>query len=269
MRFPLLRSIILTAALAASAFAQPAQPAAEKVSLAGRMFAGETLKYDGKLNKIINGISVAELTFTATSAPDSNDLLVKSEATSKGTLLKLFRFSFLQQYESTVDLSTFKILKTTKHDVQKDRVRDSEAIFDYKQKRVIYVETDPKDRNRPPRRIASEIGDHLTDMVSAIYSLRLQPLSVGKRFDITVSDSGLVYRVPVVVTGREMQKTILGKVSCFRVEPEVFGKDRLIEKDGKMVIWMTEDARHVPVRAQINTEFGKIDIKLRTATNPN
>ena len=105
-----------------------------------RMFAGETLKYEGKINKILRGMSVADLTFNAIIPPNSDELLIKSEAVSKGTLLKLFRYSFLQEYQSTVDTQTFRILRTVKHDVQKERVRDSEAVFDYKDKRVRFVE---------------------------------------------------------------------------------------------------------------------------------
>ena len=161
-------------------------------------------------------------------------LFVKTEAVSKGTLLKLFRYSFLQQYDSTIDLNTFRILKTTKHDVQKDAYRDSEAVFDYKDKRVRFIETDPKDPMRPPRRIASEIGEQMYDMVSAIYALYGGRNCLLERdLSLPVSDSGLVYKIPVVVTAREMQKTVLGKVWCFRVEPEIFGKDRLIEQKGQ------------------------------------
>ncbi len=239
-----------------------AQPSS--TSVPGELFASESLKYEGKLNKVLRGISVAELTFTAIPTPNSNGIVFRSEAVSKGTLLKIFRFSFLQQYESTVDLTNFTIIKTTKHDVQKQRVRDSEALFDYRTKRVTYVETDPKDRMRPPRRIASEIGDAMHDMVSGIYYLRLQPLAVGMKLELSVSDSGLVYKVPVFVTRREQQKTILGNVWCFRIEPQIFGKDRLIEQKGKMVIWMTDDTRRIPVRSEIDSEFGKINIKLKS-----
>jgi hypothetical protein len=121
---------------------------------------------------------------------------------------------------------------------------------------------------RPPRRIASEIGDQLYDMISAIYAVRLMPLAVGQRVELNVSDSGLIYKVPFSVTAREVQKTILGKVACFRVEPDIFGPGRLIERKGKMIIWMTADERHIPVRAQLNTEFGKVDVKLKSYTKP-
>jgi hypothetical protein len=250
--------------MAASSFAQPAQP------VSGRMFAGETMKFDGKFNKLKISFSVAELSFDSILAPNGSDLIIKGEAVSKGTLTKLFRFSFLQHYESTVDLNNnFRILKTTKHDVQKQRVRDSEAIFDYGQHRVTFVETDPKDVTRPPRRIASEIADHMNDMVSGIYSLRLMTLKNGDHLTIKVSDSGLIYEVPVNVTGREQVSTILGKIWCLKVEPDIFGPGRLIEtQNGKMVIWMTDDERHVPVRTQINASIGKVEIRLKSYQKP-
>jgi len=232
------------------------------------MFAGESLKYEGKVNKILHGISVADLTFNAVMAEGSNELLIRSEAVSKGTVLKLFRYSFLQQYDSPLDARRFRILKTVKHDEQKERVRDSEAMFDYGAKRVTFVETDPKDPMRPPRRIASEIDDQMLDMISAIYALRALPLAVGQKHEFAVSDSGLVYRIPFAITGREMQKTILGKVWCLRVEPEIFGENRLIEQEGSMVIWVVDDARHTPVRSQITTTFGKFDIKLKGVIRP-
>jgi hypothetical protein len=63
-----------------------------------------------------------------------------------------------------------------------------------------------------------------------------------------------------------MQKTVLGRVMCFIVEPDIFGPKRLIEQKGSITIWMTADARHVPVRAVVRSEYGKIDIKLKAYT---
>jgi len=73
----------------------------------------------------------------------------------------------------------------------------------------------------------------------------------------------LVYKIPVRVTARERQDSILGKVWCFRVEPEVFGAKRPIEDKGKMIIWLTDDTSRIPVRSQIQTSLGKIEVKLK------
>ncbi len=251
-----------------TAIAQPNGVAATKPAAASLPFkAGETLTYEGKLNKIIRGISVAELTFTVGETTEGNDFIINAEARSKGTLLKLFRFSFLQKIDTTVERDGFYAQRTVKHDVQKDRVRDSEAFFDYNERRVTYVETDPKEPMRPPRRIASDLESEAHDLVSAIYSLRLRPMAVGDVFMVPVSDSGLVYYVPVRVTGREQQKTIFGKVWCFKVEPQVFGPERMIERDGSMEIWITDDSRRIPVRSRVKSNFGTLEIRLREAAN--
>lgn len=226
---------------------------------------GENLTYEGKISKIIRGIAIADLSFTLQKDPNGEDYIVKAEARSKGTLLKIFRFSFLQELESSIDADNFRATRTVKHDVQKDRVRNSETIFDYRERRVTYVETDPNEPMRPPRRIASRIDDVSHDLISGLYSLRLLPLAVGKSFRMTVSDSGLVYDIPVRVTARELQKSIFGRKWCFRIEPQVFGPNRLIEREGDMTIWITDDARRLPVRSVVNSPYGKIDIRLKSA----
>ncbi|MBV9217640.1 MAG: DUF3108 domain-containing protein [Acidobacteria bacterium] len=223
----------------------------------------ETMTFEGKLTKLLATISIGDLTVVTKRAANGKDMVVTTDAVSRGTLLKLFRFSFDEHYESTID-PLFRSLKTVKHDVQKDRVRDSEAIFDYGQHRVTYVETDPKSPNQPPRTIASEIGDSMLDMIAGIFYLRSIPLKVGEKLDVQVSDSGLVYKVTVSVTGREVQKSILGNVMCWKVEPEIFGVARLIDQKGKMTMWFTDDKRRVPVRTSIQTQFGRVEVKLKT-----
>lgn len=230
---------------------------------------GEKLSYEGKLSKIISGIDVADLTLAVEKA-DDDQIVFKADAHSKGTLMSLFKFSFVQSVESVVERDTFSASKTTKRDEQKDRVRESEAVFDYGDKKVIYTEVDPKDPMKPPRVIATDLDGRAHDIISGIYNLRMLPLGVNKHFSMLVSDSGLVFKVPVTVTAREQIKTEIGKFWCFRVVPDIFGPGRLIENEGEMVIWITDEPRRIPVRASVKTKVRgvglKIDIKIESAT---
>jgi hypothetical protein len=225
--------------------------------------AGETLTYEAKLSKIISGVTVGDLTFTVENGDEPGKLVIKADARSKGTLLKIAHYSFLYEFSSDIDGKNFRIEHTDRRTTEKERVRTGEADFDYSQKRVTYVEVDPKEPMKPPRKIASSIEDATQDVVSGLYALRLLPLAVGKTFDLTVSDSGLVYDVPVHVTARELQKSILGDVWCFRVEPEIFGPGHMIEDTGSMAIWITDDAHRIPVRSRIDTDFGRVEVRLR------
>lgn len=253
IRKSFLTILLILAVTAASAFAQNAP-----------YVAGESMEYEGTYSKLVlRGIEVAALRFSVDSRENSRNLLVKTEAESEGGILKFFNFKFYQRIESLVDGSTFDVLRTEKRDEQGDRVRDSIAEFDLENKKVSYVETDPNDPSRRPHTVASPLETTTHDLVTGLYQLRHMPLAVGKTFEISVSDSGLVYKVPVKVTARERKKSILGKKWCFRVEPQVFGEDRLIERDGDMTIWITDDKSRIPVRANINTSIGKIVVKLK------
>lgn len=228
---------------------------------------GENLSYEAKWSKsLLRGIDVADLNFKIIKAPgEENKMVFQGEAVSKGSLMKIARFSFLQKIDSTVDARNFRILHTVRRDEQKDRIRDGEAKFDYGSKKVIYREIDPNNLHNAPRMITSPLESATHDLLSAIYFLRRQPLAVGENFEISVSDSGIIYRLPVRVAAREELKTALGKFWTLRVEPEVFGEKRLIAGEGKMVIWFTDDARHLPVRSQIQADVGKIEIKIKSA----
>jgi hypothetical protein len=229
---------------------------------------GETFTYEAKFSKaIIRGISVADLKFSVETVPNGENYLIRSEAKSKGTLAKLLRFTFLQQMESTVDANRLNILNSKRHDVQNERIRDSEAVFDYPNKQVTFTETNPNDAMRAPRKVATQLESNNTqDLITGLYSLRSLPLAVGKTFELVISDSGLVYKVPVRVTARVKQKSVLGNLWCFRLEPEVFGENRLLEQKGSMIMWITDDARRIPVRGQINAEIGRIEVKLKTVS---
>ncbi|MEZ5428834.1 MAG: DUF3108 domain-containing protein [Pyrinomonadaceae bacterium] len=243
-------------------------PTGQNAPLNSPYLPGETLTYEGKYSKLIlRGIDVADLSFSVERIPETGNFLIRSKAVSKGGVLKLFNFKFDQSIESLVDGQMFHILQTVKRDEQGDRVRDSEALFDYPSGKVTYIETDPNDLTRPPRQMASPIETGVQDMISGAYLLRQLPLEVGKTFDLRISDSGLVYKVPVKVTEREKKKSILGKKWCFRLEPDVFGEGRLIEREGKMIIWITDDKRRLPVQAQINTSLGKVVVKLKKIEN--
>lgn len=255
------------AVLVSSAFFGPVDAAGENkdLGLASAPFgSGEKLSYEGKFSKIVRGITVADLSFeVGTDETGANQITM--EARSKGTVLRLFRFSFLQRYQSEFD-SGLKVLRTVKFDQQRDRIRESEAAFDHETGRVVYTERDPKDPLKAPRTVASDFTGQVHDMLTGIYLLRTLPLEVGAQFEVAISDSGLVYNVPVIVTRREMQNTKVGRVMCFRVEPQVFGDGRLIEEKGEMVIWITDDTRRIPVRSVIKADIGQIDIRLSNFT---
>jgi hypothetical protein len=251
--------------LIAFAFTAAAQPPAPRPLAPFPFSMGEKLTYEGKISKFVS-ITIGDLSFEVADAA-GDKLQFKADARSRGTMLKLFRYSFSQQIDTLADAHDLHAINDRKHDEQKQRIRDSVTTFDYDRKMVTWVETNPNEPTRPARTIASDLDGPTHNIISGIYFLRTLPYSLGYRTIINVSDSGLVYKIPVRVVAREMQKTVLGKLWCWRVEPELFGPHRFFEQKGKMEIWITDDARKIPVRARVNAEVGKVDIKLKEALN--
>lgn len=254
----------------------PASDSARKDSTGLPFEPTEELVYEGEFSRaLFRGINVAELRFSASRTPVSpNQTTVKGptalrftlEAHTKGLLRKLFGLNFHQRVESMVEPSSFSVLQTTKLDEQGKRKRTSEAVFDRSAGKVVWTERDPNDPNREPRVVTSPASGAVQDIASAFYYLRTQPLVLGSRFEILVSDSGQVYSIPVVISEKKKMKTVIGEVQTLKVEPEIFGDNRLVRGKGKLAIWFTDDARHIPVRARVNNQLGTLDIKLKRIT---
>jgi hypothetical protein len=240
----------------------------------------EELVYEGEFSRaLLRGLNVAELRFTANRTPISNvqatngaaptALRFTLDAVTKGLLRKLFGLNFRQHIESTVEPASFSVLQTTKLDEQGKRKRTSEAVFDKMAGKVVWTERDPTDPSREPRVVTSPATGAVQDIASAFYYLRTQPLISGTSFEILISDSGQVYHIPITVSEKKTLKSIVGKVQTLKVDADIFGEGRLLRGKGKMSIWFTDDARHIPVRAKINNEMGTLDITLKRMTSSN
>lgn len=238
----------------------------------------EELVYVAEFSRaVLKKMDVADFRFTAGREPalqtvadaerrqdkDAAPYLLKftGDVTSKGFFSKLFNLRFREQVESIVDPASFTVQKTKRVDEQGKRARISESI--YADGKVLWTERDPNNPARAPREASAAFAGQVQDLLSAIYYLRIQPLAVGKTFELTVSDSGVVYQVPVKVVEQKRMKTALGRVETLRVEPEVFGPNRLLSGEGRFSIWLTNDNRRIPVSARIKMKYGTFDITLR------
>ena len=242
--------------------AQPA-PAIETLPFSQ----GEDLVYQAEFNRaLLRGIDVAEFRFSVravdNASGDAGGLRLVGDVVTKGFFTKLAGFHVHERFESLSDPDSFTVMRTTKLDEQGKRVRTSEAIFDHKERKVTWTERDPK-QTQPPRITTAEFSEPVQDILTVIYYLRTQQLAVGKSFTVPVSDSGRVYDVAVTVRERKQIKTVVGKVNAFRVEPALFGENNLIRSRGTLSIWITDDSRRLPVKAQLKVEIGTFDIKLK------
>lgn len=240
---------------------------------------GEELYFEAEFSRsLLRKLDVADLKFRATRTPLSENnadtkpyaLTLSADVASKGFFVRLFNLKFRERVESTVEPHSFTVQRTKILDEQGKRVRTTESTFDRATGKMTWTSSDPNNPSAEPRHAIADFSGQLQDVLSAIYFIRTQPLQVGKSFEVFVGDGGKVYKIPVKVVEKKRMKTILGRVDVLRVNPELFGPERLIDEEkGELSIWITDDARHIPVGGKVKTDYGTFDIRLkRITTNP-
>ncbi len=240
---------------------------------------GEELLFEAEFSRaLVRKIDVADLKFRAMRTPldaansnaDSKPyaLTFSADVSSKGFFARLFNLKFRERVESIVEPISFTVQKTTILDEQGKRVRTTESTFDASKGRMIWTSRDPNNPAAEPRHAIAEFSGQLQDVLSAIYFIRTQPLGVGNSFEVFIGDGGKVYTIPVKVVEKKRMKTIFGRVEVLRVNAELFGPERLIDKEkGEFSIFITDDARHVPVGGRVKTDYGTFDITLKRIVN--
>ncbi len=235
----------------------------------------EELQYEAEFNRsLIRGLNIADFKFRSARTPNVENgngsrpvsLVFRADVASKGFFTRLFNLKFHEQVNSTVDAETLTLQRTTIRDEQGKRVRETETTYDRAKGKMAWTRRDPNNPAAEPNKALVDFSGQLQDILSAIYFIRTQPLHLGKSFEIFIGDGGKVYRVPVRVLEKKKLKTVLGSVNAFRVVPDLFGPDSLIDGEkGQFTLWVTEDDRHIPVTAKIKTDYGTFDIKLKRA----
>jgi hypothetical protein len=268
--------VVVVLAVVAGSLGQRVITAQQPIAANTRPFEpAEELHYEAEFSRsLLRGLNIADFHFRSSrlaSVENSNgstsgSVIFRADVVSKGFFARLFNLNFHEQVESKVDADTLTLQRTTIRDEQGKRVRESETTYDRAKGKMAWTRRDPNNPSAEPNKASIDFSGQLQDILSAIYFIRTQPLVLGRSFELFIGDGGKVYRVPVQVLEKKKMKTVLGRVTAFRVEPDLFGPDSLIDDEkGQFTLWITDDNRHIPVTAKIKTDYGTFDIKLKRA----
>ncbi|HZV82689.1 MAG TPA: DUF3108 domain-containing protein [Geobacteraceae bacterium] len=106
-------------------------------------------------------------------------------------------------------------------------------------------------------RVAVPINEDTFDIYSSFYYVRHQPLEPGRSFYINVLDSKKLHRIEVRVLKRERVSVPAGEFDTVKVEPMVKPVGVFEGKRGAY-IWLTDDSRRIPVKAQTKVAVGSV-----------
>lgn len=183
------------------------------------------------------------------------------EAKSKGILTSIFRKNINDVFTSYVNKNDFSISKTVKNIEEGNKRREMVSEFDQAKQKVKLIDTDLNTK-KVVRSKENPTLIWVTDIINGWYVMRAQELTVGKSFSFPLNDEGETYDIEVVVLGKEKLDTNdFGKFSTIKLDMKIFN-GKYIRRKGTLHLWVTDDERHIPLRAQIKSGFGTVTANL-------
>ncbi len=99
------------------------------------------------------------------------------------------------------------------------------------------------------------------DVLSAFYFVRTQHLEPGQEFNLDSHADRKNVPLLIRVHGRQRVETPAGKFDCIVVEP-MLRSPGLFKHEGSLTIWLTDDARRMPVIMKSKIPVGSISVIL-------
>ena len=108
------------------------------------------------------------------------------------------------------------------------------------------------------------IWENAQDMISGFFLARTMNLASfpeGHIFSVPTIVDGEMYTLQIKFKGKEIVKTDFGQIRCLKFVP-VLQKGRIFKKEEDMVVWLSDDKNHIPIRAKADILFGSIKVDI-------
>jgi hypothetical protein len=252
----ILAAVLPLAAQARRPAAAAARPAAPKKEMAVPFKPGETLDYDVGWSSFVTAGTATIVVKEKKPSYGSTAYYIVAEGRPTAIVSKLYTL----YYKADTLIDAFSLLpqRGSLYSEEGKRHRMKTTTFDQGAKKAIFqVET----RTVVKKDLA--IPRFTQDALSAIYVLRSIPFKTGDRFNMPVSDNGQIYKVQMQVGAAEPVKTGMGTVNGLRITPVITGPDKDAPKG--LALWISDDARRLPLKMEAQLLVGKFVITLRQA----
>jgi len=184
---------------------------------------------------------------------------ILSEARSTGLVDAFYKVR--DRNESWMDTASPRSLRYSKK-IHKGKYSVDEVVELDQTARTFHTTEIRHDKNDAKEEKQGEIPPNVLDVLSSLYYIRSVPLEVGKSFTIDVHSGDKSWPLVVNVKKKEKIKVKAGKFVCYRVEPVLRERGIFISKGKKLEVWLTANARHMPVLMRSEIFIGHVSAEL-------
>ena len=218
---------------------------------------GETLTYDVTWSAFLSaGTAVFAV---EEKKPSYNSTAYYIVAEGRPTPLVARLYPAYYKLDTLLDSSTLLPQRGSAYSEEGSRHELRTTVFDHAGKKAQF-------ERRTTTTVKTEfpISPVVQDALSALYVLRASPLKAGDRMTMLVSNDGANFQLQVAAAGPEPVKTVLGEVSAWRLTPTITD-DKGQQIGQSLSVWISDDARRLPMKIQADLAVGSFVLSLREA----
>lgn len=217
--------------------------------------AGERLEYDVSYSSYVSAGTVVLQVAEKKPSFGSTAYYVVAEARTSPLLSRMYTLYY--KADSLIDVYSLLPQRGSIFSREGSRQRMKITSFDHGKKQARF-------EMQTASKMQTDVAIPTTtqDALSVIYALRANFPQPGGRLAIPVTDGGRMYQAQFSVGARETIRLGSRDVGAFRVTPTVAGdKGDAIARGAAM--WISDDARRLPLRIDVPLAIGRIVLSLR------
>jgi hypothetical protein len=218
---------------------------------------GEVLSYRVHYGFIEAGVAIIEVKPEIEEIGGRKVYHVVGNGYSKGTFD--FFFKVRDRYESYIDKDALLPWLFIRR-VDEGGYKFSQNYFFNHYKKVVKTEDNQ----------TYSIPDEVHDMISAFYAARNIDFSNAQKGDVFTIMSFVdkeLWPLKMKYLGKDEIKTDIGKFKCLKFCP-IVQRGRIFKKEEDLLVWITDDKNHIPLRAQAKILVGSIKMDITEIKNP-
>src|SRR5574341_757244 len=237
--------------------AEPAHQPHNNIKTVNRAFApGEKLTYDVSWSDIVRaGVAVMEVRDGADAERPTYHLV--SSTRSVGMVERFYPVR--DTVESIMDAEELYSISFMLRESHGKKRRERNMAFDHESGTVRITTNGSVETHSVPARVQ--------DALSSLYYARTRDdFIVGKPIIIDIHDSGKTWSVEIQTIGREKIRTPAGEFDTIKVRTYPKYEGVFMHK-GEIFMWLTDDARRMPVLMKSKISIGSIVAELDRKSN--
>lgn len=215
---------------------------------------------------VLPGVGTITIAAQSATDPASGTPCLKVSTSTATVGLAHLLLPFEANSESLFDAATGRLLSVNESSITRRKINIHRVTFDYA-KGVAWYTTPKPAYSR--RRLAMPPG-YPTDLITSLLSARAWDLKPGQTHDALVLFNDDFYQLTIHAIDYEDLQTPLGNFHTLVLEPRMdkTPPKGMFKRGSRARVWISQDARRLPVRFQVEFKFGAGIATLEEYTPP-